>query len=147
PAGVLRLSRPRSGPLPGGPRRAAPPRNQRGAVALGAVARQAHRGRRGVRRAQRRLAIFSGPGRGPHRTDRRSAWGDVRQQGAVARQIGSARMLSAAPSCASMLHHVLLYESAAALSLVVTALIVAGNQRFLPRAVGIPSAIRPSAIA
>ena len=34
-------------------------------------------------------------------------------------------MLSAAQSCASMLHHVLLYESAAALSLVVTALIVA----------------------
>jgi hypothetical protein len=46
-----------------------------------------------------------------------------------------------------MLHHVLLYESAAALSLVVTALIVAENQRFLPRALGIPSAIRPSAIA
>ena len=28
---------------------------------------------------------------GARRTDRRSAWGDVRQQGAVARQIGSAR--------------------------------------------------------
>ena len=33
------------GSLPGGPRRAAPPRDQRGALALGAVAGQARRGR------------------------------------------------------------------------------------------------------
>jgi hypothetical protein len=39
------------------------------------------------------------------------------------------------------------YTSAAALSLIVTALIVAGNQRVFPRAVGMPSAISPSAIA
>ena len=39
------------------------------------------------------------------------------------------------------------YTSAAALSLVTTARMVAGYQRVLPRAVGIPSAIRPSAIA
>jgi hypothetical protein len=39
------------------------------------------------------------------------------------------------------------YASAAALSLLVTALIVAGNQRVFPRAVGIPSSINPSAIA
>jgi hypothetical protein len=38
-------------------------------------------------------------------------------------------------------------SAAAALSLVTTALIVAGNQRVLPRTVGLPSAIRPSAIA
>jgi hypothetical protein len=48
------------------------------------------------------------------------------------------------PSDLCHLHH---YASAAALSLVITALIVAGNQRVLPRAVGIPSAINPSAIA
>jgi len=40
-----------------------------------------------------------------------------------------------------------LYARTAALSLVITALIVAGNQRVLPRAVGIPSAISPLAIA
>ncbi len=39
------------------------------------------------------------------------------------------------------------YLSAAAFSLIVTALIVAGNQRLWPRAVGIQSAINPSAIA
>jgi hypothetical protein len=42
-----------------------------------------------------------------------------------------------------MLHHVLLYDSAAALSLAVTALIVAGNQRFLPRALVVaPEGVR-----
>jgi hypothetical protein len=39
------------------------------------------------------------------------------------------------------------YASAAALSLIVTALMVAGNQCVLPRAVGILSAINPAAIA
>ena len=38
------------------------------------------------------------------------------------------------------------YLSVTALSLIVTALIVAGNQRALPRAVGIPASINPSAI-
>ena len=39
------------------------------------------------------------------------------------------------------------YTSAAALSLVTTALTVAGYQRVLPREVAMPSAINPSAIA
>ena len=39
------------------------------------------------------------------------------------------------------------YASAGALSLVITALIVAGYHRVLPRAMEIPSAINPSAIA
>jgi hypothetical protein len=44
-------------------------------------------------------------------------------------------------------HRLFLTTSAAALSLVNTALIVAGYQQLLPRTVGTLSAIRPSAIA
>jgi hypothetical protein len=51
------------------------------------------------------------------------------------------------PTFSVNITQLLTYVSAAALWLIVTALIVAGNQRVLPRAVGIPSAINPSAIA
>ena len=78
-------------PLPGGPRRAAPPRDQRGRRAGSSCATSSPRPLEFAERSGVSL-YFRDPDGALIELIADTAWGNVRQQGAVARQIGSGRM-------------------------------------------------------